>query len=124
MAKINLDRVPRTLCEAVAFITEGLEEKDRRAILAAKSPAFAHNTVGRYIRNSWSLWDPDCILTLHFRNVHKIWHVDDMSGLILHGVYCHVRNVDPDYNKEVKRYQDYWNRYGGVNPFTGEDKFA
>jgi len=120
MADINLDRVPRTLMEAVKFITDGLSPQDRRAIIAAKSPSFAHTTVGRFIRNSWSLWDHDCILTLHFRNIHKIWHPDDMSGLILHGVYCHVRNVDPDYNKEVKRYRDFWKTHG-KDPFKDID---
>ena len=117
--KLDLDRVPRTLSESVQMIVESLELEEIEYIKNSKSLIECHHTVGRYFRNNWSLWDKECPLPIHFREVHKIWHADDMSGLILYGVWCIVRNEKPDYENEIKRYHNYWKGYG-LDPFTGE----
>ena len=115
---MNFDTKPTTLHEAVDSVIDQLTEKDIKFI-KENSDNTAHFGLGRFMHNEWGLWDKDAILPTYFRDAYKIWHADDMSGLILHGVWCKVRDVQTEYGKVVVRYHTHWKGYG-LDPHTGE----
>jgi len=117
--ELNQDVVPRTLHEAVGLLLGALSGVDRAVINRSTSPSGVHHTIGLYIRNSWSLWQPDMPLSTWFLDNMKIWHPDDMSGLIFYGVWSFCNGQLPNYAKEVERYHKHWANYG-LNPHTGE----
>lgn len=107
--KINPDKVPINLEDAVATLKEGLTADDIKEIKKDTfDAAKVHFTVGMMLRNEWSLWEKDTILVRWFKDNFGIDHADDLSGLILD---CLVRDVQglPRREKELaKRYINHW----------------
>jgi len=118
--KLNPDKVPATFDEAVRVLHDSLSATDREVIMEC-SPADVHHTVGRYVRNNWSLWE-DTPLKRDFISRFKLFgHADDISGLLmtsLWAVVCRTPNLAEVQAQEVERYRAHWRNYG-VNPETG-----
>lgn len=43
--------------------------------------------IGMQIRNNLGLWNKEGLLHKHFKEVHGIDHADDMSDMIIRGIY-------------------------------------
>jgi len=85
--KTNIE-LPKTLSEAVSSLDRMLCD-DAKAFLkegGEQAASELHHTLGRYLRNKWSLWG-DSELAQHMKNVQCIEHPDDMSHTIL-VAYC------------------------------------
>lgn len=79
---------PKTLDEAVLALNKMLCS-DAQTFLkegGEKAASELHHTLGRYLRNKWSLWS-ESELAQHMNNVQGITHPDDMSHAIL-VAYC------------------------------------
>lgn len=91
----------------------GLDEGD---VIAIRANDFrtesVHFSLGRFLRNSWSLWDTNTVLVQHYRTVHSILHADDISGLILGDVSARVRGEVFDFAAQVAQYHAHWTAQG------------
>jgi hypothetical protein len=116
--QVNLDKVPSNLDDAINMIVSSLDDDDK-AYIKGHDDVDCHFTVGMSVRNGWSLWDAETVLVQWFKKTYRIIHADDISGMILSGVWATVRGEKFDPNKEVKRYHDHWLK-SGINPQTME----
>lgn len=111
--KINLDRVPATHDEAVQLVLDSLTPDDLAVMCV---PDFAivdvHHTIGRHLRNSWSLWERESVLVQHYRTVHRLAHADDISSLILSEVWARVRAVPFDRAACIATFHAHWKAQG------------
>lgn len=108
---LNQDKVPATLEEAVAILKEGLTPED---IAEIKTPKFnsaqVHFSIGRMLRNEWTLWDAETILVKWFEQNYGVNHADDVSGLILDCLCKDIRG-EPRKDKELaKSFIEHWKK--------------
>lgn len=109
--KINQDKVPINLDEAVTILKDGMLPAD---ILEFKkdtfSPHHLHFGLGVMLRNDWSLWDRDTRLVKWFKEKYGIDHADDISGLILDCLYRDIVGL-PRREKELARqFLEHWKK--------------
>ena len=83
--------------ETVRFIQEHKEETVSTQL---------HHTLGRYIRNRWSLWHKTK-LTGWF-NKRGITHPDDMSGIIITSYWRQQHREPIRLDVQIQHYKDYW----------------
>ena len=110
--KINPDRVPINLDECVSMIMDGLEEQDIKELDSMTSIISAHFGLGMYLRNSWDLWNETSILPCWFRKTLKIWHPDDMTGIILDAFWHKYKKKTFDVEKMVLKCNSHWEKKG------------
>jgi hypothetical protein len=79
---------PKTLDEAVSALNKMLCADAQTFLREGGEQAASelHHTLGRYLRNKWSLWS-ESELAQHMNNVQGVTHPDDMSHAIL-VAYC------------------------------------
>lgn len=109
---INQDYVPSTIKDAVNHIVESLSIEDRQFIEAYNNNASVHHTIGRYIRNNWSLWGKDSPLKRDAVNTYGIAHADDISSLVLDWVYHIVNKEEFNPHQAVKKFHEHWGSFG------------
>lgn len=113
--------VPLTVDEAIDFIVNSLSDEEVNTIKSSESSE-CHFTTGMYLRNTWHMWDTTNPLSLDFQKRFKLFgHGDDVSGIILTGVWAKVngKDVDEELNKEADHYRKHWKKQG-LDPLTGE----
>lgn len=114
------DIVPSNLNSAIEILYASIGEEDIEWMKTADaSTAQLHHTLGRQIRNAWSLWDKETHLVRYFQSEFDIMHADDISGLILTGLIKTVRRESFDPYEEVKVYHKHWFSQG-IDPKTME----
>ena|SRR5438105_10035184 len=114
MATIDPDRVPTTLSEAVEILIAGVQPADR-AYLDEHGIEGEHFGIGMRLRNGWSLWEPSAPLPRWFMKELKIWHADDMSGIILDAFLARYRGKPFDPFGAVYPYHKHWVDHGYNN---------
>ena len=110
--RIDQDSVPSTIEAAVMHIVESLSAADREFIENSLGGFEVHHSIGRYIRNNWSLWDSDSPLKRDAVKTYRIAHADDISGLIIDWVYARARGLEFDPCEACKRFHEHWAYYG------------
>jgi hypothetical protein len=115
---LNLDKVPSNLDDALEMLEKGLDDEDRKFILEHDA-AETHFSFGMWLRNNWSLWEKDTVLSQWFRDELKIGHADDMSGIILGSLWAKIRGEKFDIQDEIERYHKHWREHG-IDPVTQE----
>lgn len=106
--KSDQDKVPSSIEQAVDMIVDTLDDEDRETIKNMNSSSSVHHFVGRFLRNSWSLWKNDTPLKRDAVATYGIAHADDISGLILEWVWCRVRGVEFDPHAHAATYHKHW----------------
>lgn len=107
---LNKDMVPSNLDQAISIIEEGLDQADKNAIIAHDACVF-HHSVGRKLRNDWSLWTRTTPLCCWFQQ-HGIYHPDDMSGIIIESLKRKLSGQPIDLEGQVESYKKYWEDRG------------
>jgi len=103
--------IPKNIEECYQFLDQ-LEVKDLNEWLGYdldKAIGISHHTYGRWIRNSFELWEePANDLKQWFIDNYFIENADDISGLIL--IYFHQKKngKTPDLLKYIKKYHKHW----------------
>lgn len=110
--KFDITPIPDTLLEAVDLIVKSLTAEEVAFIQGESDHAMLHHTVGMAMRNGWQLWQRGTALHEHFRDTYGLGHADDMSGLIMAGVWARVRGEEHDVERQVKRYKKHWTDAG------------
>lgn len=70
-----------------------------------------HFDFGRYIRNTWSLWQ-DTPLRRHAMETYRIKHGDDLWGMISEWVWALIQHKKFDTEAYSKRIAAHWARAG------------
>ena len=121
--KLNEDFVPATANEAITEIVDyGLSPEDLDFIRSNDSVT-VHMSAGMSLRNSWSLWEKDTPLQKDFQKRFKLFgHADDISGIILEGVWAIVKGEDLEtvLKNKADSMRQHWLKHR-VDPLTGED---
>lgn len=108
--RLNMDKVPVTIEEAVDDIISGMTEEEL-AFAAGVDEGFflaaTHHHLGQALRNEWSLWEDDSPLKLAFFGI-QIYHPDDMTGIILSCVHRTMMDKPSDIPQQVEKYHAYW----------------
>ena len=123
---LDQDSVPSTVEAAVLEVVRSLSEDDRKFITSGGSQAAIHMTIGKYVRNIWSLWE-DSPLKRDAVAKYQIAHADDISGLLLAWVFAKVSEQEFDPVQHCQGYHDHWKKFGvtaleaGNWPPEGED---
>lgn len=107
MPVLFTDHSPATLEEAIDIIVSNLNEEEREAVTMTESCEF-HHDFGQSMRNNWGLWDAKSKLSRHFKKRFKLSHADDMSRMILEGVYALVKGEEFSPEEEAEAYLQYW----------------
>jgi hypothetical protein len=116
---INLDIVPSDLDQALDVLDKSLDDNDIEYIMEHAEPDGMHFGIGMWLRNNWSLWQPETNLAQWFRQNLGLGHADDMSGIILDSLWRRVRGEPIDLDGQVKFYKDYWKKQK-IDPLTQE----
>lgn len=77
-----------------------------------------HFNLGRWIRNSWGLWDKNSKL-FQYLNSLDIWHADDMYSFIMTSYHRHTNKEELKLQEQVQVFKEYWKTYEKNNgPIT------
>lgn len=106
---------PKTLEEAVDTLCMHLDAQEA-AYVKIQGAEILHHSLGQAMRNEWGLWNGSELKT-HFMETYKLGHADDMSGMILKGLTCKVRDESYDAEADAEHYREFW-RKQGINPLT------
>lgn len=102
--------IPTSYSEATARLLNSIPDESREHV--KKGESFSHHGFGTFIRNSWGLWRAESVLSKWFWDNLKIWHADDMSGIILDSVTAAIKGEAFDLDAAVKRYHAHWVKTG------------
>lgn len=115
------EKIPQTINEAIDVIVSSLE-KDDIDFIKSNDSASVHFTFGRALRNNWKLWAEESPIKNDFKKrFHLFGHADDISSIILIGVWAKVEGKDVDISLEQKanEFDAYWLNTG-IDSYTGE----
>ncbi len=99
---------PQTIQQAIDAIIRDMTEDDKDALIQT-GPEMFHMTAGRAIRNNLGLWDEHHNpIVRDAEATYGVTHADDISGLILLGVYGAVSGEPVDLDQEAASYRQHW----------------
>ena len=104
---LNLDLVPASLDEAVELLIESLSFSEL-VIIKQSTVNNLHMSVGRYIRNVWSLWEQDTPLLMWFKTQYDITHPDDVSSIILDALISDLNRKPRSTERLVAGFIEHW----------------
>jgi len=109
ISKKELKYKPVNLDEAVLQLIKILPDTTQQSFFSMDENEFFMNThmgLGLWIRNNWGLWKGGKLAN-YFKS-KKIFHPDNMSGIILRCYYRQLHNQDWELDEQIKVYQDAW----------------
>lgn len=109
---VKIEPIPATYEEALGRLVEAKYDLE---------PTLVHHFGGMALRNAWQLWHAGTPLHDHFLTRFKLWHADDMSGLLLDEAFAVSKGVSFDRQAKIDHFHDHW-RKAGLDPFTGKEK--
>ena len=103
------------LQQAVDKLVEIIITRDYLEVLVKEEPEEEftlglHMSLGRWIRNTWELWDPESALSKHFSKL-GITHADDMSSIIMTCAHRQVLGKKWKLPEQIKHFKDYWKEF-------------
>lgn len=109
--KIDLDKVPITITEALEMFLSALDDDEKKTFseIEENQIAIFHHTLGQDIRNEWSMWEKNTPLVNNFKEI-GITHADDMSSILLTSAHRQIHKKPIELKEQVDYYQKYWNK--------------
>ena len=114
--------IPKNLEEAISQLDILFADSTKSQIINMTEEEFivkSHFSTGMWIRNNWGLWSGK-ELAKYFNDL-RIYHPDDMSGIILRSYYRHLRNKDFKVEEQIEHYQEHWNKFIDYNRLVRND---
>lgn len=98
---VDPDSVPMSLEECIDNIRQSLDDNDISEIKSFKKNPFINEKLGAasFLKVVWSLTDDENKLVKWFEKNHGITSADDISCMILHCLYCDLKEIP---RKEVE----------------------
>lgn len=115
---LSEDKVPATLDEAIQMLFDGLNKEDIDYI-KNNSSCSVHFEFGMALRNNWSMHDASSPLKEDIKARYGVSMADDLSGLVLGGLWAKVlgQDVQKMLEEEAKRFRMHW-KAQGVDPLS------
>lgn len=110
----NPNTPPNNLDEAVQQLIDGMADSDIDYVNSHDCQS-THHALGKYIRDTWRLWERNNKLVQWFMSHLGIAHGDDISGTIIAALWHKVRGRPFDAEEHVVQYKQHWAQ-AGVNP--------
>ena len=107
----SINYIPTDLEDAVRTLKDNMTAKDLETFKGEDNPSKYHFFLGMTLRNNWGLWHKSRLAHWFF-DTYKIWHADDMSGIILDALHCELNGKEFDIEAEVSKYLKHWKEYG------------
>ncbi len=101
-----MNNLPNNLEEALIELENITNEKEKEMLLSDQGAAL-HFGLGRFIRNTWGLWDENSPLNKWFVS-NGIHHADDMSAVIFRAYRRKKLGHPHSIEAEAKHYQLNW----------------
>ena len=120
--KFDKSFIPKTIDEAIDCIVNSLHPEDIENIKKRESGDY-HFSIGMFLRNNWNMWDNATPMSIDFQNRFKLFgHGDDLSGVILEGVWAKVNNKDVNevLTNTANGFRLHWINEG-LDPVTGKE---
>lgn len=112
------DLHPRSVDEAIELLFDNLTEEDVFAI--RQSGASQHHFgFGMALRNAWIHPDPAGELVKSCLDTFGVSMADDISGLIMSGLFARVKSEEIDLFAQAEGYRQHWIE-AGCDPATGQ----
>ena len=104
---VHPDSVPASLEECVDNLKTYLDEKDEKELSSFKYNPFVKEKIGAavFLVSAWSLFDEESCLVKWFKKKYGLFHPDDISGMILHCLYCDVKKIPRGIKKQTEKYR-------------------
>ncbi len=109
-----MSKTPENLIEALMELNALLPIDDKLFMLLHdedKVSALFHHSLGRHLRNIWTLWDENGSLHKWFLSIN-IHHADDMSRIIIVSYYRKLNCIPICLRDQVRHYKEYWIKNG------------
>lgn len=106
---INGIYIPKDLNDCFVQLDSFWNDSTKNVILSWTEKEFtskSHFGIGLWIRNNWSLWGGSRLGDYFIKK--KIYHPDDMSGIIITSYHRYLRNEPIKLNKQIKFHHEYW----------------
>jgi hypothetical protein len=119
---VDPDSVPMSLEECIDNIKSLLDEDDASEINMFEANPFQREKVGAaiFLKSAWSLSDNDNRLVKWFEKEHGVNHPDDVSNLILHCLYCDIKDIPRNEVETAEKYRNDRNKPKEVKTETKE----
>ena len=111
-------KAPATIYEAIDEIVSTITAEQLEYIKTHDKYSL-HHGFGTGLRNEWRLWDRSTPLVKWCESELKVGHVDDISGLILTGVWQKALGEPVDLASTIAGYHKHWLGLG-LDPITQE----
>ena len=119
-AHLNDHQNPTTIYEAIDQVIASFNAAELDFVKANdKYAPGIHHGLGTNIRNRWGLWDRKSPIVRWCMDELKIGCADDISGLIITGVWQKVRGETIDLTADIESYRTHWLEHG-LDPITQE----
>jgi len=102
-----MNTIPTNLEDAITALDSMLEEHEREMVVFDQDAQLHHN-LGRYLRNTWQLWQEGTPLNTWFKQ-NGIHHADDMTAVLFRGLRRRLLKQPYDIKDDAKYYESYWN---------------
>ena len=91
-----MNKIPNSLEEAYTELDNMLVKEDKDYIIEHGAIS-VHNSLGRWIRNNWGLWEetPNTLKSIFLEQ--NITHPDDMSNYIIESYINYIKNESKSY---------------------------
>jgi len=102
-------KIPKNLDECIEQLKQNSskEELEKFKNFKEEECCIYHHGCGTNIRNNWGLWTETSPLVKYFNSI-KIYHADDMSGIIFTSIHRHLNGKDIELEKQITFYLNYW----------------
>ena len=111
-------KIPATVYEAIDEMVSTLTPEHIEYIKTHDRYSL-HHGFGTGLRNEWKLWDRNSPLVKWCISELKIGHGDDISGLILTGIWQKASGQPVDLAPTIESFHQHWLK-AGVDPVTQE----
>lgn len=104
---VHPDSVPMSLEECIDNLKTYLDDTDTKEIGAFKNNPFAKEKIGAavFLKAAWSLNDAESRLVQWFKTELGLTHPDDISGMILHCLFCDVKGIGRKEKSQATKYR-------------------
>ena len=96
-----------SLEECIDNLKTYLDDTDTKEIGAFKNNPFAKEKIGAavFLKAAWSLNDSESRLVQWFKTKLGLTHPDDISGMILHCLFCDVKGIGRKEKTQATKYR-------------------
>lgn len=122
---INGVYIPKNLYESLEKINSFWDDSTKRKVFEWTEDEFATNAhfgFGRWMRNNWGLWGGSR-LSVYFNKI-GVHHPEDMSSIILISYHRSLVGKEIELEKQVKIYQEYWDKAKKEEKVRKEKEFS